>query len=152
MESYWLWFNERILVLEANPHDKAICCIGVLYFWEDYFVKILGCLKLMILYWLIFLVVDLQVDTNLESPDDFVTDGVPGIGSTYNVAPYSSILLEAKLWDDIRSYMLMKFSNSLFWSGCQLVREGRFRFHASRISLELKMWMKQCHGRNAGMH
>lgn len=36
------------------------------------------------------------VDTNLESPDDIVPDGVPGIGSTYNVAPYSSILLEAK--------------------------------------------------------
>ncbi|KAM3710240.1 hypothetical protein ACJW31_01G014300 [Castanea mollissima] len=36
------------------------------------------------------------VDTNLGSPDDFVTDGVPGIGSTYNIAPYSSILLEAK--------------------------------------------------------
>lgn len=38
----------------------------------------------------------LQVDTNLASPDDFVGEGVPGIGSTYNVAPYSSILLEAK--------------------------------------------------------
>uniref|UniRef100_A0A5B7BHN1 isoamylase n=1 Tax=Davidia involucrata TaxID=16924 RepID=A0A5B7BHN1_DAVIN len=37
------------------------------------------------------------VDTNLESPDDFVPEGVPGIGKTYNVAPYSSILLEAKL-------------------------------------------------------
>ncbi|PON70062.1 Glycoside hydrolase [Trema orientale] len=36
------------------------------------------------------------VDTNLESPDDFVRGGVPGIGSNYNVAPYSSILLEAK--------------------------------------------------------
>ncbi|WCJ24786.1 Glycogen debranching enzyme [Euphorbia peplus] len=36
------------------------------------------------------------VDTNLESPGDFVAEGVPGIGSTYNVAPYSSILLEAK--------------------------------------------------------
>ncbi|XP_039041589.1 isoamylase 3, chloroplastic-like isoform X3 [Hibiscus syriacus] len=36
------------------------------------------------------------VDTNLGSPDDFVGEGVPGIGSTYNVAPYSSILLEAK--------------------------------------------------------
>lgn len=94
-----------------------LCCIGVLYFWEDYFVKIVGCLKLMILYWLIFLLVDFQVDTNRESPDDFVTDGVPGIGSTYNIAPYSSILLEAKLWDDIRSYLLMKFSVCLFWSG-----------------------------------
>lgn len=37
------------------------------------------------------------VDTNLESPNDFVSEGVPGIGSAYNVAPYSSILLEAKL-------------------------------------------------------
>ncbi|CAK9149035.1 unnamed protein product [Ilex paraguariensis] len=37
------------------------------------------------------------VDTNLESPDDFVTEGVPGLGKTYNVAAYSSILLEAKL-------------------------------------------------------
>ncbi|XP_024024358.1 isoamylase 3, chloroplastic isoform X1 [Morus notabilis] len=36
------------------------------------------------------------VDTNLESPDDFVIEGVPGTGKTYNVAPYSSILLEAK--------------------------------------------------------
>ncbi|GMI90980.1 isoamylase 3 [Hibiscus trionum] len=35
-------------------------------------------------------------DTNLVSPDDFVGEGVPGIGGTYNVAPYSSILLEAK--------------------------------------------------------
>lgn len=40
--------------------------------------------------------VELQVDTNLESPNDFVSEGVPGIESTYNVAPYSSILLEAK--------------------------------------------------------
>lgn len=37
------------------------------------------------------------VDTNLESPDDFVPEGVPGIRSTYNMAPFSSILLEAKL-------------------------------------------------------
>uniref|UniRef100_A0A1U8Q6M4 Isoamylase 3, chloroplastic isoform X2 n=1 Tax=Nelumbo nucifera TaxID=4432 RepID=A0A1U8Q6M4_NELNU len=36
------------------------------------------------------------VDTNLESPDDFVPEGVPGIERTYNIAPYSSILLEAK--------------------------------------------------------
>ncbi|XP_052201670.1 isoamylase 3, chloroplastic isoform X2 [Diospyros lotus] len=37
------------------------------------------------------------VDTNLESPDDFVPEGVLGIGKTYYVAPYSSILLQAKL-------------------------------------------------------
>ncbi|KAL7262551.1 hypothetical protein ACSBR1_000838 [Camellia fascicularis] len=36
------------------------------------------------------------VDTNLESPHDFVPEGAPGIRKTYNVAPYSSILLEAK--------------------------------------------------------
>ena len=41
-------------------------------------------------------VVQMQVDTNFESPDDFVPQGLPGIESTYNVAPYSSILLEAK--------------------------------------------------------
>ncbi|KAI4307430.1 hypothetical protein L6164_030621 [Bauhinia variegata] len=34
-------------------------------------------------------------DTNLKSPDDFVPNGVSGIGKTYNIAPYSSILLEA---------------------------------------------------------
>ncbi|XP_010543773.1 PREDICTED: isoamylase 3, chloroplastic isoform X2 [Tarenaya hassleriana] len=36
------------------------------------------------------------VDTNLESPDDCVAEGVAGVGGTYNVAPFSSILLEAK--------------------------------------------------------
>lgn len=38
----------------------------------------------------------LQVDTNLVSPHDFVHKGVPGVAATYNVAPYSSILLKAK--------------------------------------------------------
>ncbi|XP_059631302.1 isoamylase 3, chloroplastic isoform X2 [Cornus florida] len=36
------------------------------------------------------------VDTNLAAPADIVPEGVPGIGTAYNVAPYSSILLEAK--------------------------------------------------------
>ncbi|KAK9118662.1 hypothetical protein Scep_016755 [Stephania cephalantha] len=36
------------------------------------------------------------VDTNLESPHDFVPEGVLGIGSSYNMAPFSSILLLAK--------------------------------------------------------
>lgn len=39
-----------------------------------------------------------QVDTNLEAPIDIVPEGVPGIKGTYNVAPYSSIILEAKPW------------------------------------------------------
>lgn len=38
----------------------------------------------------------MQVDTNLKSPDDFDLDGDPSIGNTYSIAPYSSILLEAK--------------------------------------------------------
>lgn len=36
------------------------------------------------------------VDTNLVTPHDFVNEGVPGVGATYNLAPYSSILLKAK--------------------------------------------------------
>ncbi|KAJ3693124.1 hypothetical protein LUZ60_012219 [Juncus effusus] len=36
------------------------------------------------------------VDTNLESPNDFVTEGVLFKSGRYNIAPYSSILLEAK--------------------------------------------------------
>lgn len=43
-----------------------------------------------------FLLCFVQVDTNLKSPDDFVPEGVPDVGTTYNVAPFSSILLEAK--------------------------------------------------------
>jgi isoamylase len=35
-------------------------------------------------------------DTNLESPDDFVREGVAGVADTYNVAPFSSILLQSK--------------------------------------------------------
>uniref|UniRef100_A0A0E0M292 Glycosyl hydrolase family 13 catalytic domain-containing protein n=1 Tax=Oryza punctata TaxID=4537 RepID=A0A0E0M292_ORYPU len=36
------------------------------------------------------------VDTNLESPNDIVPDGVPFTGPKYRIAPYSSILLKAK--------------------------------------------------------
>ncbi|OUZ99592.1 Glycoside hydrolase [Macleaya cordata] len=36
------------------------------------------------------------VDTNLVAPNDFVPEGIPITGGTYNVAPYSSILFEAK--------------------------------------------------------
>ncbi|KAF3339348.1 isoamylase 3 [Carex littledalei] len=36
------------------------------------------------------------VDTNLEAPKDIVPDGTLFSGSRYNIAPYSSILLEAK--------------------------------------------------------
>ncbi|PKA50791.1 Isoamylase 3, chloroplastic [Apostasia shenzhenica] len=36
------------------------------------------------------------VDTNLESPEDFVPEGVLFNGSGYNMAPYSSIIFESK--------------------------------------------------------
>ncbi|RLM86845.1 isoamylase 3, chloroplastic [Panicum miliaceum] len=36
------------------------------------------------------------VDTNLESPNDIVPEGVPLTGSGYRIAPYSCILLKAK--------------------------------------------------------
>ncbi|KAL6511628.1 Isoamylase 3, chloroplastic [Orobanche gracilis] len=36
------------------------------------------------------------VDTNLESPNDFVVEGGPGVEGIYNIAPYSSIILEAR--------------------------------------------------------
>ncbi|KAH0890364.1 hypothetical protein HID58_052793 [Brassica napus] len=34
-------------------------------------------------------------DTNLESPDDFIKEGVAGVAEAYNVAPFSSILLKS---------------------------------------------------------
>ncbi|GAQ84892.1 isoamylase [Klebsormidium nitens] len=36
------------------------------------------------------------VDTNLAAPDDFVEEGVPGLGGKYSLTPYSSIMLLAK--------------------------------------------------------
>jgi isoamylase len=36
------------------------------------------------------------VDTNLPPPADFDPAGVPGIKSTYTLAPHSSIMLSAK--------------------------------------------------------
>ncbi|CAA7400953.1 unnamed protein product [Spirodela intermedia] len=35
-------------------------------------------------------------DTNLESPDDFIAEGIPFCETVYNVAPFSSIILQAK--------------------------------------------------------
>lgn len=51
-----------------------------------------GVVFMVIIYWYICF----QVDTNLETPKDIVPDGLLFSGSRYNIAPYSSILLEAK--------------------------------------------------------
>ncbi|KAG5251014.1 isoamylase [Salix suchowensis] len=86
------WDNQESKFLAFTLHDKNGGDVYLAFNAHDYFVKVsippppprgAG------FVWL--------VDTNFESPDDFVPQGLPGIGSTYNVAPYSSILLEAKL-------------------------------------------------------
>lgn len=85
------WDNYESKFLAFTLHDNNAGDIYVAFNAHDYFVKIPIPSPSQKRRW--FRV----VDTNLESPNDFVPEGVPGIGSTYNVAPYSSILFEAKL-------------------------------------------------------
>ncbi|KVI06832.1 Glycoside hydrolase, catalytic domain-containing protein [Cynara cardunculus var. scolymus] len=69
------WDNYESKFIAFTLHDRDEGDVYLAFNAHDYFVK---------------------VDTNLESPHDMVPDGVDGIGDTYNVAPYSSILLQAK--------------------------------------------------------
>lgn len=85
------WDNYESKFLAFTLHDNNAGDIYVAFNAHDYFVKIPIPSPSQKRRW--FRV----VDTNLESPNDFVPEGVPGIGSTYNVAPYSSILFEAML-------------------------------------------------------
>ncbi|KAM6571182.1 hypothetical protein CsatA_015262 [Cannabis sativa] len=84
------WDNYESKFLAFTFHDSEGEDIYMAFNAHDYFIKVTIPPPPSNKRW--FRV----VDTNLESPDDFVMEGVPGIGSTYNVAPYSSILLEAK--------------------------------------------------------
>jgi len=85
------WDNTESKFLAFTLHDGNGGDVYLAFNAHDYFVKV-GIPSLpQKRQW--FRV----VDTNLESPDDFVLEGVPGIGNMYSVAPYSSILLEAKL-------------------------------------------------------
>ncbi|XP_040950200.1 isoamylase 3, chloroplastic isoform X1 [Gossypium hirsutum] len=84
------WDNPDSKFLAFTLHDKGGGEIYLAFNAHDFFVKVSIPPAPPKRRW--FRV----VDTNLASPDDFVGEGVPGIGSTYNVAPYSSILLEAK--------------------------------------------------------
>ncbi|XP_057470073.1 LOW QUALITY PROTEIN: isoamylase 3, chloroplastic [Actinidia eriantha] len=84
------WDNAESKFLAFTFHDKNGGDIYLAFNAHDYFVKVAIPSPPQKRRW--FRV----VDTNLESPGDIVPEGVPGIRKTYNVAPYSSILLEAK--------------------------------------------------------
>ncbi|KAA8538124.1 hypothetical protein F0562_027732 [Nyssa sinensis] len=85
------WDNNESKFLAFTLHDNYGGDIYLAFNAHDYFVKVAIPSPPPNRQW--FRV----VDTNLKSPDDFVPKGVPGIGKTYNVAPYSAILFEAKL-------------------------------------------------------
>ncbi|KAM7520803.1 hypothetical protein LguiB_019765 [Lonicera macranthoides] len=84
------WDNNESKFLAFTLHDGNGGDIYLAFNAHDYFVKIPIPSPPQRRHWV------RVVDTNLESPEDFVPEGVPGIGNTYRVAPYSSILLEAK--------------------------------------------------------
>lgn len=84
------WENHESKFLAFTLHDKNGGDIYLAFNAHDYIVKVSIPPPPPKRRWL------RVVDTNFESPDDFVPQGLPGIGSTYNVAPHSSILLEAK--------------------------------------------------------
>lgn len=87
-EDNWDDYSSKFLAFTL--HDKKGRDIYLAFNAHEYFVKVLIPPPPTKMRW--FRV----VDTNLKSPDDFVCNGVPGIEATYNLAPYSSIMLEAK--------------------------------------------------------
>ncbi|XP_014501792.1 isoamylase 3, chloroplastic isoform X1 [Vigna radiata var. radiata] len=84
------WENHDSRFLAFTLHERSGADVYLAFNAHDYFIKALLPTPPEKRKW--FRV----VDTNLKSPDDFVLDGVHSIGNTYNIAPYSSILLEAK--------------------------------------------------------
>ncbi|CAJ1974074.1 unnamed protein product [Sphenostylis stenocarpa] len=84
------WDNHDSKFLAFTLHDRSGGDIYLAFNAHDYFIKVLLPTPPEKRKW------QRVVDTNLKSPDDFVHDGVPSVGNTYNIAPYSSILLEAK--------------------------------------------------------
>ncbi|KAK7353040.1 hypothetical protein VNO80_18473 [Phaseolus coccineus] len=84
------WDNHDSKFLAFTLHDRSGADIYLAFNAHNYFVKVLLPTPPEMRKWF-------RVgDTNLNSPEDFVLDGVHRIGNTYNIAPYSSILLEAK--------------------------------------------------------
>ncbi|OIW21837.1 hypothetical protein TanjilG_12946 [Lupinus angustifolius] len=84
------WNNYDSKFLAFTLHDKSGGDVYLAFNAHDFFVEVVLPTPPTNRRW--FRV----VDTNLKPPDDFVLDGVPCTENTYNTAPYSSILLEAK--------------------------------------------------------
>ncbi|QCD93172.1 glycogen operon protein GlgX [Vigna unguiculata] len=84
------WDNHDSKFLAFTLHARSGADIYLAFNAHDYFIKALLPTPPQTRKWV------RVVDTNLKSPDDFVLDGVHSIENTYNIAPYSSILLEAK--------------------------------------------------------
>nr|XP_009611753.2 isoamylase 3, chloroplastic-like [Nicotiana tomentosiformis] len=92
-EITWLednWYNEESRFLAFTLHDGNGGDIYLAFNAHHFFVKAAIPSPPQNRRW------HRVVDTNLKSPGDFVTEGIAGISGTYNVAPYSAILLEAK--------------------------------------------------------
>ncbi|XP_010675801.2 isoamylase 3, chloroplastic isoform X2 [Beta vulgaris subsp. vulgaris] len=84
------WSNSESKFLAFTLHDNKGEDIYLAFNAHEYFVQVAIPSPPQTKRW--FRV----ADTNLKSPDDFVAEGVPGVTSSYNVAPFSSILLKAK--------------------------------------------------------
>ncbi|XP_068641390.1 isoamylase 3, chloroplastic isoform X2 [Aristolochia californica] len=87
-ESNWENYDSRFLAFTL--HDRDHRDLYLAFNAHDYFVETVVPSLTHKRQWY------RVVDTNLPSPDDFVPGGVSGVKDTYNVAPFSSILLEAK--------------------------------------------------------
>ncbi|KAJ6843388.1 isoamylase 3, chloroplastic isoform X1 [Iris pallida] len=84
------WDNHESKFLAFTLHDDKFGDIYLAFNAHDYFVKALVPSPPHKRSW------HRVVDTNVESPNDFIPEGVLFTETVYNVAPYSSILLEAK--------------------------------------------------------
>ncbi|RWR92463.1 Glycoside hydrolase [Cinnamomum micranthum f. kanehirae] len=84
------WQNSESKFLAFTLHGANLGDIYLAFNAHDYFVKVAIPSPPDGRHWY------RVVDTNLESPHDFVPDGILGVKNAYNIAPHSSILLEAK--------------------------------------------------------
>ncbi|KAJ6814794.1 isoamylase 3, chloroplastic isoform X1 [Iris pallida] len=84
------WDNHESKFLAFTLHDDKFGDIYLAFNAHDYFVKASVPSPPHKRSW------HRVVDTNVESPNDFIPEGVLFTETVYNVAPYSSILLEAK--------------------------------------------------------
>ncbi|KAG8364546.1 hypothetical protein BUALT_Bualt18G0008400 [Buddleja alternifolia] len=84
------WDNLESKFLAFTLHDENGGDVYVAFNAHDYFVRAVIPSPPQRSRW--FRV----VDTNLESPTDFVSEGVSGVEDIYHIAPHSCIILQAK--------------------------------------------------------